>query len=561
MDEEIPSYDVVVIGAGVAGALIAWDLAEAGIRVLVLEAGPERHDRLELVGMYATQSAKVPSAPYLDKVAHSHAPAPRVLDEQNRGHYIQRGPARFKSTYERLAGGSTWHWLGNAPRFVPNDFRLRSLYGVGIDWPLDYDELEPWYVRAEKELGVAGDHEVWDGALGAHRSEPFPMTAIWPAYGDQIVKPALDGRVFGGVPVRVRTTPQARNSRPYQDRPPCAGNSSCVPICPIGAKYDATVHIERARCPRSLGAVPAIVQARSVVRRLVAGANGKIEHAEYDRWSLDGRTRKPELARARIFVLAAHAIESSLVLLESGLSLSGPVGRYLMDHLQGYVCAIMPEPVYPFRGPPVTSGIDEFRDGPFRSAHAPFRISIGNDGWGRMQSLEEIVRTYVFDEQLLGAALRDAINRRVVRMMRMSFSTEMLPNPNDRVRVGGHDGRGNPRPAISFNLPEYNKHAFDVASEILTSMFETLGATEVRASYPGSAYSGAGHIMGTTRMGATPRDSVVDSTCRCHEHPNLFVAGASIFPTSGTANPTLTVAALALRAARTIRESVTSAQT
>ena len=143
----------------------------------------------------------------------------------------------FKSTYERRVGGTTWHWLGNCPRLLPSDFKSESLYGFGKNWPIDYETLEPWYCQAEKELGVAGDHEQLNGLFGAHRSEAFPMNRIWPSYSDLKVAEALQDSAhrwpeYNDEPMVLFCTPQARNSVPYDGRPVCTGNSSCVPICP-----------------------------------------------------------------------------------------------------------------------------------------------------------------------------------------------------------------------------------------------------------------------------------------------------------------------------------------
>lgn len=539
--------EVLVVGAGVAGALIAWKLASAGRHVIVLEAGPERTDRVELVGAFARSRTKNSSSPYLGTPTDLHAPSPTESDGDD-GHYLQAGPSPFKSTYERLSGGTTWHWLGNTPRLLPNDFRIQSLYGVGVDWPIGYDDLEPYYVEAEQQLGVAGESKEWDGLFGAWRSAPFPMPPIWRTYSDEVVAAGIEGHSFDGARVRVRITPQARNSVPYQGRPPCAGNSSCVPICPIAAKYDATVHIGLARAlPR-----PPEFRFCSVVTRLVPDESGRIVSVEYDRWSTDGERRERREATADLVVVAAHSIETPLLLLESGLARRGPVGLHLMDHPQGFGGAILPNPVYGFRGPPVVSGIDEFRDGDFRSARAAFRVSLGNDGWGRLEPLERLVHQQVFTKRLLGAPLREAVNERAIRMFRMSFSTEMLPERQNRVEVGGHDTKGNPRPKIYFSVPEYNRRTFEVATALLAQMFERLGAVETAFSYPDSEFSGAGHIMGTCRMGTTPENSVVDHLGRAHEHRNLYLAGAATFPTIGTANPTLTLAALALRTADAI---------
>ncbi len=535
--------EVVVVGAGVAGAIIAAQLAEAGIGVTLLEAGPDVEDRLDLVARFATSRGRAPHDPYREAVADAEAPYPKVSDPPSDGHYLQLTPQTpFRSTYQRIVGGSAWHMLGNMPRFLPADFRMMSLYGVGDDWPMTYADLEPHYVRAERELGVAGSGAEWDGVGGATRSSDFPMPPIWSAYGDGIVAEAVDGANVEGEEVRVRTTPQARNSVPYQGRPPCAGNSSCVPICPIGAKYDAGVHVTRA-----VRAGAALVP-RAVVTRINAAADGKVTSVEYARWSADGATREPRTLDCSLVIVAAHAVETPLLLLASGLAPRSPVGACLMDHLQGYGVGLLPRPVYPFRGPPVTSGIDAFRDGAFRSSRAAYRISIGNDGWGRMESLEKTVASRI-KAGLRGAELRRSVNERGTRMLRLSYSTEMLPERQNAVTLAGHDAKGNPRPAITFSLPRYNVAAFEHGGRVLTSLLERMDAQEVALSYPKSDYSGAGHIMGTCRMGTDPLDSVTDAEGRVHGHPGLFVAGASLFPTSGTANPTLTVAALALRLA------------
>lgn len=542
MHEADAEFDVAIVGAGVAGALIADQLAREGVRVALLEAGPDvtPDARMEMVGRYARVANRTPNSPYADVVAQRQAPVPLVTDGADEGHYLQRTPQTpLKSTYQRLVGGSTWHWLGNTPRFVPNDFRLRSVYGIADNWPLDYDDLEPWYGVAEQELGVAGDDAQWRDFAGAYRSSDFPMPPVWPAYGDHAVKAVIDGMQTGGAAIQVRSTPQARNSIPYQGRPPCAGNSSCVPICPIAAKYDAEIHVRKAQ------ANGARLFPRCVVRRLDAAEDGRVRHLVYERWDRDGSRESGRLTAGR-FILAAHAIETPLLLQESGLAPDSPVGQCLMDHLQGYGLAVLPKPVYPFRGPPVTSGIDAFRDGAWRRERAAYRMSLGNDGWGREESPDKTVSDLI-GTGLWGRDLRQAVSHRITRMIRISYSTEMPPDTKNQVTVAGHDRQGNPRPAIRFSLPDYNVAAFEHAKAVMADIFAALGATETRYSHPGKNYSGAGHIMGTCRMGADPAHSVTDSDCRVHGHANLFIAGASLFTTCGTANPTLTAAALALR--------------
>jgi glucose dehydrogenase len=540
-----PTHDVLIVGAGVAGALIADRLANAGVKVLLLEAGPEPSDRATMAGRYASDPLRSLEAAYADVKAGKFAPVPKGGDKNNEGHY-HFSDKPFKSTYQRIVGGSTWHWLGNTPRFLPADFELEKRYDLrGCDWPISYQELERFYGEAEIELGVSGDHGEWNGVLGAERSTPFPMPPIWAAYGDHVVKAKIQGESFGDVKAEVRITPQARNSTTYQGRPPCAGNSSCVPLCPIGAKYDATVHVKRATAPKSSPGVATELRACSVAQKLIIDAHGAVEGVEYLDWR-DPNAAKHDTAHARLYVIAAHAIETPLLLLNSGFDTQGPIGGYLMDHLQGYVGALLHEPVYPFRGPPVTSGIDAWRDGAFRSNQAAFRISIGNDGWGRLESPEASLRLKL-KEGLTGSTLRQAVNQRITRMMRMSYSTEMLPETSNRVALRGRDGLGNPLPRIDFKLPDYNGRAFQTARGVITAMFEKIGAEKIVPS--SEEYSGAGHIIGTCRMGTDPATSVVDRHCRAHGMGNLYLAGPAVFTTGGTANPTLTAAALALRLA------------
>lgn len=545
----VAEYDLVIVGAGMVGGILATKLAKSA-RILILEGGEQGPERVELVGAFVTASKKTMGSPYRGRDGDRFSPSP----DEPTDYYDQSGADKFKATYQRRYGGSTWHWRGNAPRLVPSDFRMKSMYGVGTDWPLTYDDLEPWYCLAEAEIGVSGDHAEWDGYLGARRSTPYPMSKIWPAYGDTVVKPLLDGTVVEGREVRVMSTPQARNSQPYDDRPPCAGNSTCDPICPIGAKYDATSHLDRA----SKAGVEIRVQ--SVVTRLHVGADGRVGRLTYRTW--DGAEHE---VTGRAVVVATHAIEAAKLLLMSRTdqlvdgvaNSSGQVGRNLMDHLQGQAAAVLPMPIFPFRGPPTTSGIDAFRDGPFRASSAAFRMSVGNDGWGFVQGPYATVLKLVRDEKLFGTALRDRLRDVVTRQFRLSYSTETLPDPDNRVTLSQQlDGLGIPRPLLSFKLADYNRRGFEMGRRVIQSLFERLGATEIVMPPDAYQYSSANHIMGTCRMGTDPRTSVVNLDGRAHDHPNLFIIGGSAFPTCGTGNPSLTIAALALRSVAAIEREL-----
>lgn len=571
----VDHFDVVIVGAGVAGALVASklvaDKAET-VSVLLLDAGEgvvegeAPQDRLHLVQAYVTAANKTMGAPYKGRKGDKVAPSPDTPDD----YYDQGGnKEKFKATYQRRVGGSTWHWRGNIPRLIPNDFRMKSVYGVGVDWPITYDDLEKWFCDAEWEIGVAGDHNEWNGFMGAYRSRPYPMSKIWPCFGDTVVEKALEGVTFNGIPVKVFSTPQARNSQPYDNRPVCAGNSTCDPICPIQAKYDATVHVNKAI------KAGAVLREKSVATYLHVDADKHVRRVTYKAW--DGTEHT---VSGRVVVIAAHAIETPKLLLMSipGLApadsevsseqpangvanSSDQVGRNLMDHLQGQAAAIVPEPLFPFRGPPTTSGIDSFRDGAFRRIHSAFRMSLGNDGWGLVEGPYATLRSLVFDEQLFGARLKETLAYRITRQFRVSYSTETLPNPNNRVTLSNEvDGLNIPRPRIHFEVDEYNKKAFEIGRQVIWTIFQALKATEMKFNPDPNAFSSANHIMGTCRMGADPETSVVNAECRTHDHPNLFILGASVFPTIGTANPTLAVVAFALRAVRAIKTQLKAEQ-
>lgn len=534
MAQEI-STDVVVVGAGVAGALIAAELAKAKIRVIILEAGP-RIDRAATVEKFRAAPVKVPEAPYPDL---AHAPRPTVLDLK--GYYVQKGPELFASTYERVAGGSTWHWLGTALRLLPNDFRLRSAYGVGEDWPISYHDLEPWYSRAEIELGVAGVHSK---DLGGERSTPYPMAPIPQSYIDEQWKPAA--RKLG---LRVISTPQARNSRPYGGRPACCGNANCIPICPIGAKYDAGVHLAIAE-KRGAELLPSSVA-------YDVDLHGKEATVRFRR-----PDRSEGVIKARFVVLAAHAIETpKLMLMSRGAShprglgnLYDNVGRYLMDHPTQLSWALAPKPVFPYRGPLSTSGIEMLRDGPFRSKRAAFRIEIGNDGWSWPQGDPTVQAAAQATEGRLGVDGLRQLGKRLERQVRLASLTEPLPDKRNRISLAReHDALGIPRPEIHYRTGAYAAAGLDEARQVHEKLFHALGASDI---HHWEGPQGAGHVMGTCRMGSDRKTSVVDRRLRVHGHPNCFVVGSAVFPSVGTANPTLTIAALALRAAADIHSTL-----
>ena len=450
-----------------------------------------------------------------------------------------------------MVGGTTWAWRGNVPRYIPSDFKLKTLFGVGVDWPINYDDLESWYCDAEDALGVAADHKEWNGIFGAYRSREFPMSRIAQAYGDEQLKQRLDGAEIDNVKIAIFALPQARNSRHYDGRPACEGNSNCIPLCPIQAKYDATVHVNKAL---ELGAT--LVE-RAVVIDLKVAASGNISEVAYKTWP-DGETAS---AKGKFVVLAAHGIETPKLLLNArggkGIANSSDqVGRNLMDHPGGEGAAIMPFQVFPFRGPQSTSCIESFRDHKFRNQFSAFRLTIGNDGWGRTKHPYDTLNDLT-DRKLFGAELQRELNHTVTRQLRIAYSLEQLPDPDSQVTLSNDiDGFGIRKPQIAYRLDDYTRKGMEYVHKIIKLIFAKIGANEEEWEFSDlttGTYSGSGHIMGTCRMGSDPASSVVDAECRSHDHKNLFIAGSAVFPTSSCVNPTITLAALALRTAASIQ--------
>lgn len=508
--------EFAIVGAGVAGCLLAYELARAGREVTVLEAG-SWVDRAEAVKAFRRDPYRGISSPYPES-----ALAPRPILEDLSHHYLQSGPELFMGLYERRVGGSSWHWLGTAMRFLEEDFRMRTQHGVGGDWPLSLRDLEPYYLRAEEELGVAGP-------------APAPLPEHPFSLADRAVEAAC--RPLG---LKLQALPQARNSRPHRGRPACCQSASCVPICPSGAKYDATLH---ARLAQSAGAV---ILSDSPVLRLSQGGDGRIREL----WYRDSEGEKS--LRAEHFVVACHGIETPRLLLASGLANSSDtVGRFLMGGTASLSWALSPHPVDPRTGPQATSGLHEQRSGVHRSQRSGFLTSVASDGWPHGNP--ETLLPEFLAQGVRGAELRQKMTDHLARQISLVSTCEELPEPQNRVTIDEAfpDALGVGRPRISYNISDYTLRGLPFAQDIHDRIFKTMGASEIGHQAPAAD---SAYILGTTRMGDDRKTSVVDRDLRSHDHPNLYILGGSVFPTTGSAPPTLTIAALALRLADLLSE-------
>jgi choline dehydrogenase-like flavoprotein len=229
----------------------------------------------------------------------------------------------------------------------------------------------------------------------------------------------------------------------------------------------------------------------------------------------------------------------------------------LCDHPTQLSWALTKEPVYPYRGPLSTSGIENLRDGAFRASRSSFRIEIGNDGWSWPFGWPTQSSAVLVDAGLRGAPLQRALDERMQREIRFASLCEQIPDPNNRITPawGEVDALGIPRPRIAYRVDEYAAAGLARARRVHDNMFDALGVT---FRMHAEAFKSAGHIIGTYRMGSDPKSSVADADGRSHDHQNLFLAGSGLFPTTGTANPTLTIAAFALKTADALARAAKS---
>jgi choline dehydrogenase-like flavoprotein len=525
--------DVAIVGAGFAGALIANELNKDRnnpVEVVIFEAGAGVPPNInEYMQRFYTATAKVPESPYTPEVVdkddkpvnpskvNAGRPTSLTLTAKNwtdpeQSYLIQEGPRPFTSTYDRVAGG-TQHWLGTCLRFVPADFKMKTNYPSApqfVDWPIGYDDLNDWYRRAEEELGVSADLQE-QSFLGIHFPDKYkyPMPRIPRSLVDVAVDEALKSLTEDQTrflemekpptSIAVRSLPAARNSQPYKNRRACAGNTNCIPICPIQAKYDPTITLNEAV---ETGHVRLLHH--HVASEIVVGENGRISQINF----IDHRGPKtPGCVKAKVYVIAANAIETPRLLLMSNkagpavANSSDMVGRNLMDHPYYVAWGLTDKPIYPYRGPLITSGIGDLCDGPFRNRRAAFRVDIGNEGWNFVVNGDPNVTTLDFvnglnnsrlnprpdrpddplgKDALFGKPLADKLNEKFTRQFRVGFLVEQTPDLDNRVTLSREfkDGLGLPRPEISYNLSDYTRQGFVAAYRMKNLLFQKMHVTE-----------------------------------------------------------------------------------
>jgi choline dehydrogenase-like flavoprotein len=545
----------VIVGSGPGGSTVADALTEAGWSVVVFEKGRNHLIDLDnpnrLLGDYSNDEIKFMRRHFLGPDPLLEPRTFRTSEAD--GDHLHVGEV---NTVPSTVGGGGTHADGKLPRFREEDFQLLSsrgpVDGAAVDdWPLQYHELESFYGESERLIGVAGDSAT--NPFAAWRSTPYPMAPGPPMYGAALSSASAERLGLHPYPA-----PTGANSRPYDGRPACNNCGHCAYFgCPIHAKGDPVAMLQRALLTGRCELRPETFVSRILVK------NDRATGVEYHR--SDGSTG---VEMARYVVVAGGAIETPRLLLLSDFD-HPLIGRRLMFHFQTFVSGVMPFPLHAHRGRSVTHVHDDFVvDDEDATRHAKerglpwIRGGLVEHGGGGHPILEaSLYRPGARHAAMMRSSpMRD-------RLWAFTVQGEDLPQGSNRVDLDPkvRDVWGYPSPRVTYRPHRHEWVASGYYAPRLTAVLEDMGAVRTNtATSPSSAGDFAGHlsaapisrhIMGTVRMGHDPSDSVVDSFGRIHDVENVVIADSSTFVTSTGYGPTLTIAALALRAARSLTTS------
>lgn len=503
--------DIVIMGAGAAGALLAARLAKAGRSVVVLEGGPG----WELGSLVSSQI-------WARRLKWGGAPVERA-GKHPFGHNMAVGWG---------VGGSALHHYAGWPRLQPADFRMRSLFGRGLDWPFDYDELRPWYDRIQAEVGISGDaeKEVWRPA-----GDPYPMPPL------KVFKQGeLIARGFQKLGLRVAPAPMAVTSVDYKDRAACVYDGWCDAGCPVLALANPfAVHL-----PQAIEG-GAEIRSRAQVTRIEIGSRGRATGLRY----VD-EAGAEHIQPAKVIVLAGAAVQNARLLLASRSTafpngfgnLSGLVGHYFNAHSITNAHGMFDEETQCHMG--LSAGTLTSQDSYGKQRNGPF----GSISWGIGPALKpnDLLGIANTRPDLFGPALSAFLDKASKHLAVMNGIIESLPQRANRIELASAtDRNGVPLARIVHTLEPDSEKLWAFANKQGEDVMRAAGASEAWTS-PVLALA---HVAGGTIMGDDPASSVANSYGQLHDAPNVVVAGGGLFPAIGAVSPTFTVLALADRTA------------
>ncbi|HEV7717775.1 MAG TPA: GMC family oxidoreductase [Arsenicitalea sp.] len=536
-------YDCIVVGAGAAGTIMAALMAESGKRTLLLERGRRQS--------YATHGRRDHLRNQrLHEYGHNAGPDidgnPRVVVGADGAEQIVRPHEPGYNNNAAVVGGGTLVYGGMAWRFLPDDFRMATRYGTPagsslVDWPISYEDLEPFYERAEWEIGASGDGK--GNRQQGPRARAYPMPAVPAGSTTQVLRGGAEALGMGTF-----TPPLLINSVPRAGRDACIQCGSCVGFpCPSDGKNGT----QNTMLPRALASGACELVTGAMVELVNTDEQGKVTGVTFVVETEDGKSFH-RTATAKVVVLSAGAIETARLLLLSrsrihprGLGNEhGQVGRNLQGHYYPTAFGLFEDKVYDPRGPGVTIATCDFNH--------------GNDGFvgGGMLADDFVMLPIIFWKTALppelprwGTEAKAFMRNNYSRVVQVKGPVHEIPNPDCRVEL---DGQVTDR----FGLPVARLSGVAHAETVRTASYilgkakqwvEASGATKVWGAEPVARLSGGQHQAGTCRMGEEPDQSVTDKWGRVWGHDNLFVSDGSLHPTNGGFNPVLTIMAMAFR--------------
>ncbi len=518
MREYLPqeTVDFCIVGTGAGGGVLAQRLAAYGFSVVALEAGDWHDSETDMVSDEAGSTRL-----YWNDLRLTGGTEPLELGANNSGKGV---------------GGGTVHYAGFTPRLHPSDFRVKTENGVAVDWPIAYDDLEPYYEQMEREYPVSGPaHYPW-GKPHGYRYAPLEAGTA----GQMLLKGCaqLGIRAVAGGPVAI---PAGRAGK----RPHCIMRGFCLLGCKVGAK--SSIHLSHIPDAIDHGAE---IRTGSMAYEIPVDGAGRVTGVRYYRTKADGQVVAEE-QQARAVVVAGYAIETPRLLLNSQSALfpdglansSGKVGRYLMAQAGPVVWGRFDDMIRQYKAPPACACSEEFYEtdpkndfvrGYALQTVAPLPIAMAHlltDRDGR------------FGEDLL-RSMQDYNHYACIGVL-----GEILPDERNYVSVAAdtRDKFGIPVAHAHFNLFDNDRRMIAAGIQRARDVLHAAGARETDFVH---RYA---HLVGTCRMGFSAQDSVVDRWLRTWDVPNLFICDGSVLPTQGSSNPALTISALAARTADWIR--------
>ena len=531
--QDSETVDFAVVGSGAAGGVIARQLSQAGLSVVVLEQGPRLspaafdHDELKQW--------------YLGGITNDAVKNPQTFrNDPAKTAELQK--ARPSLWYGRAVGGATLHYTANYWRFHEIDFKERSVLGAidgtgFADWPITYADLEPYYTKVEWEIGVSG--LAGASPFDPPRTKPYPMPPL-PVKSSGVLF-ERGARKLGWHPV---PSPMAINSQPYRGRPACVHCGFCHGFaCEVRAKASTLTTV----IPEAEATGRCEVRSESYVFRIDTSKQGRATGVTYF-----DRDRRERFQRARAVVVCANGAETPRLLLMSastqfpnGLAnSSGLVGKYLMFNYSGRVDGVFEHELNEYKSVQVTRILHDFYESDPKRG---FYGGGGIDARIGPQPTTWAIRA-TGDGRSWGSAYKARLKEFPRSMQVAPHSTSLaLESNNITLDPDLKDAWG--QPAIRVT---YKDHPDDLATvrflqDRAAEILDAAGALKVTTAAV-TAQTGSVHLLGTCRMGDDPATSVIDRYHRSHDVPNLFLCDGSSLVTSGRGQPTMTIQALAFRA-------------